>query len=100
MRPDAGRDRPAMRLNTVVLPAPERPKSAVMPWLVVNCASSRKEPAPKRALNSSIAAGGAHVSAPQQELGAHQRAEREQDRERAKAQRLGVAAGHLGEAVD
>src|SRR5690348_3246519 len=100
MRPDSGRDRPAIRLSTVLLPAPERPNSAVTPPPVLNAASSAKLPSRQRASNSSIEARHARGRPPQQELGSHERREREHDRENAKAQRLRVAARYLGERVD
>src|SRR3954467_6835351 len=88
MRPDCGRASPAIRLSTVLLPAPERPKSAVTPPPVVNAASSAKAPMWPRTSNSSIAAGGAHGGAPHQDFGSHERRERQDDREDAQAQRL------------
>src|SRR3954471_12814727 len=100
MRPDWGHARPAIRLSTVLLPAPERPKSAVTPPPVVNAASSAKAPTWQRTSNSSIAAGGAHGGAPHQDFGSHERRERQDDRENAQAQRLRVASGHLGKGVD
>src|SRR5262245_375298 len=84
----------------VVFPAPDRPKSAVIPGPVENDASSANAPMRKRASNSSIAAGSADVRAPQQELGGHQRDQRQHDGEDAEAQGLRVAAGHLREGVD
>src|SRR6266850_2718190 len=100
MRPDCGRASPAMRLSTVLLPAPERPKRAVTPPPVANAASSAKAPTRQRTSNSSIAAGGAHGGASHQDVGSHQRHQRQDDREDAQAQRLRVASGHLGKCID
>src|SRR5262245_65405089 len=100
MRPESARASPAIRLRTVLLPAPERPKSAVTPGPVLNAASSAKPPTRQRTSNSSIAAGGAHGGAAHENLGSHQRAEREQDRQNAKTQRLRVAARHLREGIN
>src|SRR6185503_11721638 len=100
MRPASGRASPAIRLSTVLLPAPERPKSAVTAPPVMNAASSEKLPTRQRTSNSSIAARGAHRGAAQEHLRGHQRGEGQQDREYAEPQRLRVAAGHLGEGVD
>src|SRR6478609_9369699 len=100
MRPDSGRARPAMTFRMVVFPAPERPKSAVTPPPAVKAASSAKAPTRQRTSRSSIAAGGAHVGATQQEFGSHQRRQGEQDRQEAQAQRLRVAPRHLRERID
>src|SRR4051812_35969173 len=100
MRPDCGRASPAIRLRTVLLPAPERPKSAVTPPPVANATSRAKLPTRQRTSNSSIAAGGANRGAAYQDLGSHQRGERKHDREHAQAQRLRVAAGHLSKGID
>src|SRR6185369_972369 len=100
MRPDCGRARPAIRLSTVLLPAPERPKSAVTPPPVAKAASRVKVPRRQRTSNSSIAARGARRGAPHQDFGGHQRGERQEDRQDAEAQRLGIAARHLRERID
>src|SRR5690349_10486320 len=89
-----------MTLSTVVLPAPERPNSAVMPAPALNAASSAKVPTSSLAASSSIDACGAGGGAAQQQLGSHERGERQGDRHDAQAKRLGVAARHLGEGVD
>src|SRR5262245_51820403 len=100
MRPNSGCASPAIRFSTVDLPAPERPNSAVTPLPVAKAASRAKLPMRQRTSNSSIAAGGAHVGAAQEELGGHQRGKREQDGEDAQPHRLRIAARHLREGID
>src|SRR5262245_63935273 len=99
MRPESGRARPAIRLSTVLLPAPERPKSAVTPPPVANATSSAKVPRRQRTSSSSIAARRARRGAAHEDLGSHQRRERKEDGQDGQAERLCIAAGHLREEI-
>ena len=55
MRPRSGRSSPAIRLTTVVLPLPERPKRAVTPGVGdVNAASRSKSPRRRLTSTSSM----------------------------------------------
>src|SRR5215831_18642644 len=100
MRPRSGRRIPAMALTTEVLPAPERPKSAVTPSPPSNAAARRNSPRLRSTSSESIVASYAARGAPHHDFGEIQRGEREHDREHAQTQRRGVARRDLGVGVD
>src|SRR5262249_15805763 len=101
MRPRSGRMRPAITLTSDVLPAPERPHSAVTPPPLSNAASRRKSPS-----ECSIAA--LNMSQPKhpsagtlnQGLGSKQRQHRDCDRDECQSERREIAARLLDEKID
>src|SRR6267142_764074 len=100
MRPRSGRRMPAMALTTEVLPAPERPKSAVTPAPASNEAARRKSPSPRSMSTDSIfprypARGAAH-----HHLGNVERGKRQQHRDDAQAHRGFVAGWSLRIGID
>src|SRR5690349_15752333 len=97
MRPRSGRTVPAMAFTRVVLPEPDRPKSATMGASLSNAASTRKSPRRTETSTSSI---GGPAMATNHPLGKSERGERHQHRDDREAQCLRVAVRHLGRGVD
>src|SRR5262245_14421986 len=95
MRPRAGRRRPAMAFTTEVLPAPDRPKSAVTPSPPSNDAARRNSPSPRSMSTDSIFTRNPTCRPAHQDLGEIQSTEREQHGEHAQAQRRRVAGRSL-----
>src|SRR5215472_9871423 len=100
IRPRSGRRMPAIALTTEVLPAPDRPKSAVTPSPASNDAERRKSPRLRPMSSESIFAVDAARSAAHQDLGKVERGEREQYRQHAQAHRRGVTGRRLRIGVD
>src|SRR5713226_2045445 len=100
IRPRWGRNRPAMALTSVVLPAPERPNSAVRPAPLSNAASRTKSP--KRCATVTLSTSqpqGTAGGALDQHLRDKQREERDRDRNDGQPQRGEIAARHLDQRV-
>src|SRR5882672_10274159 len=100
MRPRSGRRIPAMALTTEVLPAPDRPKSAVTPSPASNDAARRKSLSPRSISTDSIFAGHPARCPAHQDLGHIEGRQRQQHRDHAQAQRRGVPGRSLGVGVD
>src|SRR5712691_4185984 len=101
IRPRRGRKRPAIALTSVVLPAPERPNSAVRPAPLSNAASSTKSP--KRCVTATLSTSepqGTAGGALDQHLRDEQREERDRDRDGGQPQRREIAARYLDQRVD
>src|SRR6266851_5284535 len=94
IRPRSGRRRPAIALISEVLPAPERPKSAVSPPVLSNAASSTK--LPKWWVTATLSISEpvcATRRALDQHLGNEERGERDRDRYQGQPKRREIAAG-------
>src|SRR5262245_60161871 len=89
MRPRSGRRVPAMALTTEVLPAPERPKSAVTPSPASNDAARRKSPNSRSTSTNSIFACDPARRAAHQDFGDVQGSERKQHGDDAQPYRSG-----------
>src|SRR5215467_11849103 len=100
IRPRSGRRIPAIALTTEVLPAPERPKSAVTPSPASNEAARRKSPRLRPMSSDSIFAVNPARRTAHQDLGKVERSEGEHYREHAQAQRRGVSGRSLRVGVD
>src|SRR5262245_19839923 len=90
MRPRSGRRIPAMALITEVLPAPERPKSAVTPSPASNEAARRKSPSSRSISSESIFSGYPSRGTAHQEFGDIEGGERQQHRDDAQTHRRRV----------
>src|SRR5882672_581616 len=101
MRPRSGRRMPAMALTTEVLPAPERPKSAVTPSPTRNEAASRKPPSVRSMSTDSIFfASYPARSAAHQDFRNVQRGKRQKHRYEAQSHRRLVARRRLRKGID
>src|SRR5579864_7858069 len=101
IRPRSGRRSPAIALISEVLPAPERPNSAVRPSALSNEASSVKPPkwCATATLSMSEAVNAAR-RALDQDFGDQERGERDRDRHQGQAKRGEIAAGGLDQRID
>src|SRR6266568_5340709 len=99
--PRSGRRRPAIALISEVLPAPERPKSAVRPPTLSNAASRTKLPkwcsTTTRSTSEPLGAARCPLD---QHLGDEQRGERDRDRHKRQPKRREIAAGDLDQHID
>src|SRR5262245_27147716 len=100
MRPRSGRRMPAIALITEVLPAPDRPKSAVTPSPASNDAARRNSPSPRSMSSDSIFAGNPERGSAHQDLGDVERGEGQQHGEDAQPHGGCVAGGDLRIGVD
>ena len=98
--PRSGLTMPAIACTSVVLPEPERPKSATIGASLANAASSAEGAAARRRRRPQAWRVSGGACAAHEPFGERERGERERHREERQAQRLVVAAGHLGEGVD
>src|SRR6266536_5379018 len=98
--PRSGRSRPAIALISEVLPAPERPKSAVRPPALSNAALSKKLPkwcsTATRSTSKPLSAARCPLD---QHLGDEQGCERDRDRHNGQAKRGQIAAGNLDQHI-
>src|SRR5882762_9164787 len=100
MRPRSGRRIPAMALTTEVLPAPERPKSAVTPSPASNEAARRKSPNPRSMWTESIFPCYPPRGAAHHDFRNIERGKRQQHRDDAQAHRSLVASWSLRIGID
>src|SRR5260370_4713612 len=101
MWPHSGRRRPAIALISEVLPAPERPKSAVNPPPLSKAASRTK--LPKWCWIATLSMSEPEHAARRplyQHLGHQEGGERDRDRHQGHAKRGEIAAGNLDQRVD
>src|SRR6266699_2494969 len=99
--PRSGRKRPAIALISEVLPAPERPKSAVRPPALSNAASRTKLPKWCSTATLSISEPVYPPGRPlDQRLGGEQGGQRYRDRHNRQAKRREIAAGNLDQHID
>src|SRR5437762_9982435 len=99
MWPRCGRPIPASALITLVLPEPERPNNPTTGASARNATASSKVPR-RCSTSTSIMCAALASDAMRQPFGGDQRADRQQYRDRAEPQRLGVPTGGLHERVD
>src|SRR5262245_34239976 len=100
MRPRCGSISPAIMLTTEVLPAPERPNSAVTRASVSNATSRSRAPTLRATSIRSIFALSRLRRAPREELRREQRCQRHCYRDEAEPQRLQIAVRNLRIGVD
>src|SRR6185503_13226969 len=100
IRPRSGRRMPAMALTTEVLPAPERPKRAVMPSPASKAALRRKLPRRRSMSSLRVIARDPAGGAAYQHFGREQGRQRERDRYERHAQGLRVARRRLRVGID
>src|SRR6185503_14185686 len=99
MRPRSGLTSPAIAFTSVLLPAPERPKSATMGASAAKRASRRNPPCISVTSTSSMGRLGAAAAA-HEPFREGERRDRERDGEEREAQDLVVVTGGLRERVD
>src|SRR5262245_47928528 len=101
MRPRSGAISPAIMLTTEVLPEPEGPNSAMARLALSKRTTTENRPSCFSTLisitSTPVQPGAGAAREPCRE---HEREERHRDRHDDETQRRGVAARHLGEAVD